>query len=225
VLPRHQTLLASVDWSHDLLSDDEQVLLRRLYVFVGNFTAEAAEAVASGGDLDGYVVPELIGRLVDKSLVHLDDNTGRYQLLETIRQYALERCRRAGELVELRDRHMRWAVDFLESIDHDFCDRSVSAAIDNEYPNLRTALEWSTENDPDCVLRLVDALSTYWGLSGRHRDSYAMAIPVLAAARDSDPLRWAAAVSRLSWAYVSTGNVEFIATDRNTRAGNRPRCG
>ena len=67
VLPRHQTLLASVDWSHDLLTSDERILLRRLAVFVGDFTADAAEQVAAGDDLDSYLL-ELVGRLVDKKL-------------------------------------------------------------------------------------------------------------------------------------------------------------
>ena len=95
-LPRHQTLLASVDWSHDLLDVAEQTLLRRLAVFVASFSAEAAERVAGGEDLDRYEVLHLLGRLVDKSLVQLDDETGRYHLLETIRQYGLERCRAAA---------------------------------------------------------------------------------------------------------------------------------
>ncbi len=100
-LPRHQTLLASVDWSHDLLDSDEQKLLRRLSVFVASFTAEAASQVAAGDGVDSYQVLELLGRLVDKSLVQLDDIAGRYQLLETIRQYALDRCRAAGELEDM----------------------------------------------------------------------------------------------------------------------------
>ena len=213
VLPRHQTLLASVDWSHDLLTSDERILLRRLAVFVGDFTADAAEQVAAGDDLDSYLVLELVGRLVDKSLVQLDDTTGRYQLLETIRQYALDRCRRAGELEQFRDRHMRWAVGFLESIDNELCDRPILAAIDDDYPNLRAALEWSTERDSGDAIRLVGGLAMYWGLCGRHRDALSLSTPVLTTVRDTDALTWAVVVSRLSWVYVSAGFVDFIATD------------
>ena len=92
------------------------------------------------------------------------------QLLETIRQYALDRCRRAGELEQFRDRHMRWAVGFLESIDNELCDRPILAAIDDDYPNLRTAIEWSTERGTlGDAIRLVGGLAMYWGLCGRHR--------------------------------------------------------
>ena len=141
-LPRQQTLMASVDWSHDLLDVAEQKLLRRLSVFVASFSADAAQRVAAGDDLDNYEVLNLLGRLVDKSLVQLDDQTGRYHLLETIRQYGLERCRAAGELEHQRDRHMQWALEFVHAVDHDLCDRATMALFGTDYANLRAGLEW-----------------------------------------------------------------------------------
>ena len=107
-LPRQRTLAASVDWSYDLLDDDEQTVLRRLGVFVGGFSLDAAETVCADEHLDPYDVLDLLTRLVDKSLVQLDDTTGRYRLLETVRQYALDRATAAGELPEIRGRHLAW---------------------------------------------------------------------------------------------------------------------
>jgi predicted ATPase/class 3 adenylate cyclase/DNA-binding CsgD family transcriptional regulator len=212
LLPRHQTLLASVDWSHDLLSPDEQKLLRRLSVFVASFSAEAAEQVTAGDDLDGYEVLELLGRLVDKSLVQLDDSSGRYHLLETIRQYALGRCRAAGELEHGRDRHAGWALGLIEGVDHDLCDRATIAAFDTDYANIRAALEWVSERDPDTALRMVDGLASYWGLSGRHRDALGLSPRLLDTVQETDPPRWATVVSLLAWVYVSAGDVDFVTT-------------
>ena len=96
-LPRQQTLRASIDWSYDLLSDAERALLRRLAVFAGGFTLDAAEAVGSGGDIDGTDVMDLLSRLVEKSLVELEADGERYRLLETVRQYAQERLGESGD--------------------------------------------------------------------------------------------------------------------------------
>jgi predicted ATPase/class 3 adenylate cyclase/DNA-binding CsgD family transcriptional regulator len=232
VVARQQTLLASVEWSHALLSSDEQVLFRRLAVFLADFSVDAAEAVAADASLDGYRVLELLGNLVDKSLVQLDDTSGRYQLLETIRQYALDRCVQFGELEELRDRHLAWAVSVVDSQDHDLCDESVIAAFDAEYPNLRTALEWATETRSPLAFELVDGLAHYWGLSGTLRDAISMADPVLAEAKAADRHLWARLVSLLSWVRLIAGDFDFmnqtaeavvIAHDRHD-AGSEARC-
>src|SRR3712207_4524702 len=98
-LPRQQTLRALIDWSYALLSDADRVLLRRLSVFSGGWTLEAAEAVCAGEDLDEYQVLDTLLRLVDKSLVVAQEREGeaRYRLLETIRQYGHEKLAEAGE--------------------------------------------------------------------------------------------------------------------------------
>ncbi len=217
VLPRLQTLLASVDWSHDLLSTDERILFRRLGIFVSSFTLEAAEHVAGGDDLDAYQVDDLLGRLIDKSLVQFDDVTGRFQMLETIRQYALDRCRAAEELEHVRDRHLGWAIEFLERLDqspdHDTCEGPVMAAIEADYPNVRAALEWATGLPGDASFRLVGSLATYWGLAGRHRDAVVLADPVLTAAREQDAVTWARLVSLLAWVRIVGGDVDFISNE------------
>jgi predicted ATPase/DNA-binding CsgD family transcriptional regulator len=108
-LARHRTLLASVEWSYELLDPDERVLLRRLGVFAGGWTVEAARQVAGFAPLDPAGVLDLLGRLVDKSLAQLDDS-GRYTLLETIRAYARTRAAEAGETSTVAGRHLAWAV-------------------------------------------------------------------------------------------------------------------
>src|SRR5438046_3174530 len=104
-LPRQQTLRALIDWSYELLSDDERVLFRRLAVFAGGWTLDAAEAVASGGGVAQARVLDLLADLVDKSLVMMDPEGGRYRLLETVRQYAEQRLT-APESQALRTRHL-----------------------------------------------------------------------------------------------------------------------
>ena len=108
VMPRQQTLEASVGWSHDLLDEEERALLRRLSVFASGFTLDAAEAVCADDLVDEYAVLELLARLVDKSLVQVDDEeeATRYRLLETIRQFARDRLVDSGESDATRDRHL-----------------------------------------------------------------------------------------------------------------------
>ena len=104
---RQQTLRASVDWSHALLTEPERVLFRRLAVFLGGFDLDAAQAVAGGGEVERYQVLDQLTLLVDKSLVVADDSGGRtrYRLLETVRQYALEKLGESGEADAVRARH------------------------------------------------------------------------------------------------------------------------
>ena len=113
MLPRQQTLKATIDWSYDLLSPKERLLLQRLSVFSGGWTLEAAEAVCADEEesenaLDALDVIDLLTNLVDKSLViaSIQKDGARYHLLETIRQYARDRLMETGHGVEVRDRHL-----------------------------------------------------------------------------------------------------------------------
>ena len=107
-LPRQQTLRATIDWSHELLTPQERTLLRRLSVFAGGFAIDGAEAVGAGDDIAASDVLDLLGRLVEKSMVAFDVQHERYRLLETVRQYALERLMAAGEEARSRDQHLRF---------------------------------------------------------------------------------------------------------------------
>jgi predicted ATPase len=113
-LPRQQTLRASIDWSYDLLTDHERALLRRLSVFAGGWTLEAAEAVGIDGDVETADVLDLLTNLVEKSLVTLEAEGERYRLLETVRQYAQERLSNSGEEDASRTRHLTFYLILAE---------------------------------------------------------------------------------------------------------------
>jgi predicted ATPase/class 3 adenylate cyclase len=113
-LPRQQTLRALIDWSHDLLTEGERILFRRLAVFAGGWTLEAAEAVCAGGAIERAMVLDLLAQLADKSLVAMESKTGRYALLETVRQYALERLVASGDGFAMRAQHCAYYVDLAE---------------------------------------------------------------------------------------------------------------
>jgi predicted ATPase len=161
-LPRQQTLRAVIDWSFDALSEPERALLRRLAVFTGGWTFEAAEAV--NPDLD---VLNLLSQLVNKSLVVMEDDGGetRYGLLETIRQYAREKLQAAGELERARDRHLDYFASLAElSVSKIDMAEAVTwfGRLEGEYGNFRAALEWGLDHNIEAALRLVGALSAFW---------------------------------------------------------------
>jgi predicted ATPase/class 3 adenylate cyclase len=117
-VPRQQTLRASVDWSHDLLTQGERVLFRRLGVFVGGFDLNAAHAVVTAGEVARYDLLDQLSMLVDKSLVVAEDSHGhtRYRLLETMRQYALVKLEEAGESSAVRKRHRDYYIALLDAL-------------------------------------------------------------------------------------------------------------
>ena len=168
-LERHQTLRALIDWSYDLLSDEERILFRQLSIFTGGWTFEAAEAICP--DLD---VLNLLTQLVNKSLVMVDpgahEGGTRYRLPETIRQYARDKLLEAGESEQIRDRHLDFFLGFAERAEPKL--RSAAQIkwldrVETEYDNLRTALGWSLESSKsDLALELASALSYFWELRG-----------------------------------------------------------
>ncbi len=171
VLPRHQTLRASVDWSHELLSDTERGLLRRLSVFAGGFTLDLAEAVCADDSLGRVAILDLLTSLVDKSLVVADERAGavRYRLLETVRQYTLERLLDAGEADGVRDRHRDAMLELAEAIApqlHGPGQREWLEVLDGEAANLTAALDHAVQTDGERALRLSVALTFWWRLRG-----------------------------------------------------------
>ncbi len=165
---RQQTLRASVDWSHALLTEPERVLFRRLAAFMGGFDLDAAQAVAGGGgDVQRYQVLDQLSLLVDKSLVVADDSRGRtrYRLLETVRQYALEKLGESGEADSVRARHRDHYTALAVLLDapagSDYEQRIKQTDI--EIDNLRAAFGWSRENsDIELALTLASSLQPLW---------------------------------------------------------------
>jgi predicted ATPase/class 3 adenylate cyclase len=172
-LPRQQTLRALIDWSYDLLSPPEKGLLRRLSVFVGGWTLEAAEAVCVGEGVEEWEVLGLLTSLVEKSLALYEEQAGegRYHLLETMRQYARDRLLETGEAERVRERHATYLLALAEEAATEFT-RSVRAAwldrLEIEYENLRAALTWSftAGSGAETGLRLARALLQFWQVRG-----------------------------------------------------------
>jgi predicted ATPase/class 3 adenylate cyclase len=194
---RQQTLRASVDWSHALLTEPERVLFRRLAVFLGGFDLDAAHAVG-GGDTQRFQVLDLLALLVDKSLV-VADNTGartRYRLLETMRQYAAEKLGESGEADEVRARHrdhytaMAALLDAPARTGHEQRLEQTEAEMDN----LRIAFAWSLGNsDIELAVALASSLQPLWFTRGRIREGRAWFEAALTA-DDTNHVEVAAAV-------------------------------
>jgi predicted ATPase/class 3 adenylate cyclase/DNA-binding CsgD family transcriptional regulator len=171
---RQQTLRASVDWSHALLTEPERVLFRRLAVFLGGFQLDAAHAVADG-DMQRFQVLDLLGLLVDKSLVVTENIGGatRYRLQETVRQYALEKLAESVEADVVRSRHRDHYTSvaaLLDSPGRADYERHLEHA-ESEIDNLRAAFGWSRENDDiELALALASSLQPVWLARGRIRE-------------------------------------------------------
>jgi DNA-binding CsgD family transcriptional regulator/tetratricopeptide (TPR) repeat protein len=170
---RQHTLHATMDWSHELLSEEERALFRRLSVFVGGFSLEAAESVCAGEDLEPDEVLGLLSRLVDKSLVVVREVGGetRYRLLETVRQYGGEKLDGSGEETEAGRRHADFFGGFAEEAERELGGPDQArwlTRLEAEHDNLRAALSWSLgeRGDPGSGVRLAAALTDFWFARG-----------------------------------------------------------
>jgi len=181
-LPRQQTLRALIDWSYDMLSEEERALLRRLSVFAGGWTFEAADAICSKHD-----VMNLLTQLVNKSLAIFDDegNEPRYRMLETVRQYARDKLLEMNESEEARNAHFEFFFQFTETAAHEgehLQDLTWMTRLEAEHDNLRAALEWSLDKKIEAALRMLWHLYWYWVLRGHEAEGRQWAIEILAKA-------------------------------------------
>jgi predicted ATPase/DNA-binding CsgD family transcriptional regulator len=191
-LERHQTLRASVDWSYELLSADEQILLRRLAVFVGGFTLEAVEQVCAGEGVDRDRLLDLLGALVDQSLVIAEEGGSavRYRLLETVRQYGLEQLAEAGEEDALRSRHRDFFLALAEQAGpmlETGAQREWLEILDPEAANLLAAIDCSLRSEPQLALRFCAALRGWWRARGRFAEAVLAHSRSLEGSGDVDP--------------------------------------
>jgi predicted ATPase/DNA-binding winged helix-turn-helix (wHTH) protein len=179
-LPRHQTLAAAFDWSHDLLSRSERVVLRRLSVCMGTFTLQAAQAVAAADDIDAADAIESVTQLVAKSLVSVDTDglVTRYRLLGTTRAYAFRKLIESGEASSCARRHAEYYAQFLERAEADAAAETTPdepAAHVQDIDNIRAALEWAFSPDGDVHIGIALAaaactLLLEWSLLNESRD-------------------------------------------------------
>lgn len=167
-VPRQQTLRATIDWSYSLLPEKERILFRRLAVFTGGWTLDAAEEVCRGEGIESSDVLNLLSQLVNKSLVMVEmgELETRYSRLEIIREFAREKLIEATEAGRLQDRHLGYFLKKAEEIEPDLVGADPSACLDyldRELDNIRLALEWSISTEKGSgVLRLLGALGSFW---------------------------------------------------------------
>ena len=228
-MARQRTLRAAMDWSHELLSQGERMLLRRLSVFAGGFTLEAAEAMcggASGEEIQQCEVLDLLSRLVDKSLVLVGEQDGeaRYRLLETIRQYGWEKLERSGETAEVRRRHAGFLLKLAEEAGPELKGPRQGEwleRLETEYDNLRAAMRWLLEEGgAEAAARLAWALWLFWFHRG-HQDE------VLAEGRVHfeesceypDGARTVVATTLEVWEGEILRQVETVVVGRDGRSG------
>src|SRR5579872_286637 len=168
-LPRQQTMRALMDWSYDLLTPQEQTLFRRLSIFAGGWTLEAAGAVCADETIESFEMLDHLSALVDKSLVvvDFDERSQRYRLLETTREYVLERLEERGERPALAASHAKYFLEVAERTERTWAatpTRAWSSALLPEIDNFRAALGWLIEQRQDIMLglRLTAALRWLW---------------------------------------------------------------
>jgi predicted ATPase/class 3 adenylate cyclase len=217
-LPRHQTLRAMIDWSYDLLAENERLLLRRLAVFAGGWSLELAEQICSDDKLNSSDILDMLGHLVDKSLVAVDeDKTGtRYRILETVRQYAREKLLETDENIAIRNKHRDVYLAFLEENESEIVraqQRKWQKIFETEIDNFRAAFTWSLEHkDAELALRFCTGLGNFWGKNNHVAEAALTSKQALALVNEDDSLKetfWYA--STLLAYVVFTANVEWKA--------------
>jgi predicted ATPase/class 3 adenylate cyclase len=199
-LPRHQTLRALIDWSYNLLSEEEQTVLRQFSVFIGGWTLEAAEVVCGNTD-----ILELLTHLVDKSLVTVDLEHGdepRYYLLETIRQYAREKLIESGEINQIHARHFEYFLELAQKAEPELYGHRQVEWLENletEQENLHAALEWSLKADIHAGRQLTGSIWWYWDISGHISEGYKWLMLMLASDSDDHNSTYAKLLAEAGW--------------------------
>ena len=167
--PRQQTLRGAIDWSYELLTSDEQLMFRRLSVFVG---AESLETIAGICNENGLDVTDLLGSLVEKSLLQTTENDSEIQfsMLETLKEYSREKLEMMNEATSLYDRHLLFFKNFAETIEPELLESDQVAKLDQvekELGNIRAAIRWARDNHhTEILLRLIGALRWFWQRRG-----------------------------------------------------------
>jgi predicted ATPase len=222
-LRRQQTLWSTIEWSHKLLSEKEKICLRRLAVFSGGLTLEAAEAVCTGAEIEAGEVLDLLAGLVRKSLVVAEEVGGlvRYNLLETMRQYASEKLVDAEEAEATRNRHRDWYLALARRAAPELQRESGLYwlnRLETEHDNLRSVLAWCLESDVLSGLELVGHLYLFWDYHCHFREGRRWSTDMLA--RDAEPSLLRARALRTAGA-MARGEGNFEAARRLLKESQR----
>ena len=191
-LPRHRTLRSLMDWSYELLAEDEKTMLRRVSVFSGGWTLEAAEQVCDGNGIEGGDVLALLASLADKSLVLAEDPAGptRYRLLETVRHYARDRLRDTGEETRLKRAHLAHFIALAEEADRNLRGPDMATWLDRlemDHDNVRAALSFAAASPGDGPggMQLAGAVWRFWMFRGHLSEGRTLLAEQLAQPRDA----------------------------------------
>jgi predicted ATPase len=220
---RQRTLRGTLDWSHELLSEPERKVFRRLSVFAGGWTLEASEAVGSGEEIEKTEVVDLLSGLVEKSLVVAEPTEQggvRYRLLEPVRQYALEKLEQSGEAEHIKSSHAGYFLALVEEAEPwlsgprgaEWFER-----LEEELDNIRVALSWArAHGEAELSLRLAGALGGFWYWGGYYGEARGLLEAALAQEGRTSTLARAkalAATSSVAWAQSDLGRAKGTAEE------------
>jgi predicted ATPase/DNA-binding SARP family transcriptional activator len=227
VLPRHQTLRAAVEWSYDLLFEDERAVFDQLAVFAGGFDHDDAVAVCGAAGVEADDMVDLLGHLVDKSLL-VAEPSGRYRMLETLRQYGIERLAERGRLDDARSAHAECFLALAEEA----LPRTFGAdqlrwlgRVDGEHDNFRAALDWLTLAAPVRGLQLAGALAWPWWLRGHRQEArHVLDVALDSTGEDADPLVRCRALRWAGYLTSATGWAGTLHSVEDEQALAQRRC-
>jgi predicted ATPase/DNA-binding SARP family transcriptional activator/DNA-binding CsgD family transcriptional regulator len=217
--PRQRTLRATLDWSYDLLSNVERELFKRLSVFAGGWTLEAAEGACSGGSIEREDILDLLGGLVDKSLVVAGASSGgamRYRMLEPIRQYASERLEERGDAEAIERAHAEYFLALAEEAEPMLWgadDAKWLDTLEEEHDNMRAALSWAISHEEvELALRLGGALRWFWYMRGYYGEGRTWLEEALAKDPQASPETRAKALIGVGWLAHEQGDIDRTET-------------
>ena len=215
---RHQTLRAAIDWSYDSLSENEKTLFRRLAVFTGGWSLEAAESICAGNGLEKKHIEDLLTGLAQKSLIHISEFSGgvRYRRLETIRQYAQEQFLAGTEVDLVRNQHLQYYVELAKHAEPEL--RSATQVkwfnhLEQEMENLRTALAWAEETDKTAFLQLASSLWLFFRSLEHKSEGIEWLSKAVEGNKDTQTELLSTAMARLSYLYLYLSVVQEQAED------------
>ncbi len=189
-LPRQQTLRALIDWSYDLLSEEEKILWNRLSVFSGGWTLDAAEEICSDGKIKKERLFEVLNKLTEKSIIIFESGNERYRILETLRQYGEEKLKGSNEAAEILSAHLNYFTRFAEMGEPKLNGRGVHIWLEKleaEHSNLQSAIESSVRSgNIEAGARLAGALGSFWNLRGYYSTGYRLLDSVLKNKNEND---------------------------------------